>query len=397
MNLIPERDLDGLRVLVFCDYYSPQSTGGAERAAREVNVRLARRGAQVHVVSATGLAPYRDADIEVTALHAYDMSPYLKAQLAVSPAYLRRALAIARRFRPRVIYAHSLHFQGSIVAAQVARKLGLPLVTVAQVADLTHLRGATRAIGEAHERTAGRWIMSRSRAVIAVSDAVREHCVRRGAAPTKVVVVHNGVSHRRFPATDEPPGDALRILFVGRLIANKGPQVLLAAARILHERKVAFTLTFVGDGPLRRTIEQGSTGLPVLCIGASDHVSTWMQLSHVVVRPSYTEGLALTVLEAMASRRCVVASDIAANREIISHGETGLLHACGDAVALAGELETLSRLPIYRGALAERGHELSQRFTWDESANRHALVLRAVSDHAMAGSGGTALVTRTSP
>ena len=57
MNLIPERDLDGLRVLVFCDYYSPQSTGGAERAAREVNVRLARRGAQVHVVSATGLEP----------------------------------------------------------------------------------------------------------------------------------------------------------------------------------------------------------------------------------------------------------------------------------------------------------------------------------------------------
>lgn len=392
-----ERDLDGLRVLAFCDYYSPKSTGGAERVAREVNVRLARRGAQVHVVSAMESEPYRDADVDVSALRAFDMSPYLKAQLAVSPAYLRRALAIARRFRPSVIYAHSLHFHGSLVAAQVARKLGVPLVAVAHVADLTHLRGVTRTIGEAHERTAGRWILSRSRAVIAVSDAVRDHCIDRGAAPAKVVVVHNGVSHHRFPPTDEPADDVLRILFVGRLIANKGPQVLVSAARMLRERNVAFTVTFVGDGPLRSTIEQEARGLPVVCVGSSDDVSTWMQSSHVVVRPSFTEGHPLTVLEAMASRRCVVASDIAANREIVGHGETGLLHTCGDAASLADELETLSRLPIYRGALAERGNELSQRFTWTETATRHALVLRAVTDHAVVGRSMAETPTRTSP
>lgn len=394
---MPERDLDGLRVLVFCDYYSPESTGGAERVAREVNVRLARRGAQVHVVSAMDGAPYRDADVDVTALQAFDMSPYVKAQLVVSPAYLRRALAAARRFRPSVICAHSLHFHGSLVAAQVARKLHLPLVTVAHVADLGHLRGVTRTIGEAHERTAGRWIMSRSRAVVAVSDAVREHCIDRGAAPAKVVVVHNGVSHSRFPATDEPDDDTLRILCVGRLIANKGPQLLLSAARMLVERNVSFTVTFVGDGPLRSTIERQAVGLPVTCVGASDEVSRWMQSSHVVVRPSYTEGLPLTVLEAMASRRCVVASDIAANREIISHGETGLLHTCGDATSLADELQTLSRLPVYRGALAERGHEVAERFTWAEAAGRHALVLRAVIDQPLLGRSLAGTVTRTNP
>ncbi len=372
-------EIAGRRVLAFCDYYSPKSTGGAERVAREVCVRLARAGASVTVMSALDLPTYHDAGVEVLPLRAYDMSPYLKAQLAISPSYMRHAVTLARRVEPEVIYTQSLHFQGSLVAAQLARKLDVPLVTVAHVADLAHLRGIARTLGEAHERTAGRWIMSRSARMIAVSSAVREHCIDRGADGRKVTIVHNGVDHTLFPESDEPLGDNIHIVFVGRLIANKGPQLLIEAAELLHDRDVRFTMTFVGDGPLKRAIEARCAGLPVTCVGASEDVPSWLRSANIVVRPSYTEGMPLTILEAMASRRCVVASDIAANREIVHGGVTGSLHRCGDSRSLADEIEILSRRPAHRAALARAGFERARDYTWENTALGHARVLASVA------------------
>jgi glycosyltransferase involved in cell wall biosynthesis len=387
-----DADLDGMRVLAFCDYYSPLSTGGAERVAREVCLRLARRGAAVSVISAVDLAPYRDADVAVTSVRAYDLSPYVKAQLALSPGYLRQALALAERFRPTVITTHSLHFQGSVVAARVARRLGLGLVTVAHVADLAHLGGLTRPLGEAHERTIGKWIIGRSDRLVAVSGAVRDHCIERGADPARVDIAYNGVDHALFSPSDEPLVDRPHIVFVGRLIANKGPGLLVDAARLLHGRKLAFRVTFVGDGALRGAIERGAVGLPVRCVGASSDVASWMRDANVVVRPSFTEGLPLTVLEAMASRRCVVASDIAANREVVENGVTGLLHRVGDAHSLADALEQLLRRPDQRTALADAGEIRARRYTWDNTARGHARALlganatpRAFSPRVLAG------------
>ena len=73
----------------------------------------------------------------------------------------------------------------------------------------------------------------------------------------------------------------------------------------------------------------------------ADDVPALLSRSAIVVRPSLTEGRSLTILEAMASGACVVASDIVPNRELIRHGVTGILTPVGDRLLLA---EALGRL-----------------------------------------------------
>jgi glycosyltransferase involved in cell wall biosynthesis len=370
------RGLDGLRVLEFCDHYAAGSTGGSERVARQVNVRLTSMGARVTVLSAVHSEPFADDGIRVVPFPAVDLSRALSVQLSVAPTYHRAAATVAREWRPDVLYTHSLHFHGSIVAARLSRALGLPLVTVAHVGDVSALAPQARVLADVHEQTIGRFILRRSHTVVAVSQSVARHCARRGADPRAIVVAPNGVDHDRFAPAPEPGGPAT-VLFVGRLIDNKGPGVLLHAARILRRDGLAVRVLFAGDGPRRGELEREAQRHDDLAtfLGRRDDVPELLAQAHVVARPSLTEGMPLAVLEAMAAGRCVVVSDIAAHREIVDCGSTGLLHRTGDARDLAEKLRLVLTSPALRSRLATASYESSLAFTWDATALRHASAL----------------------
>jgi glycosyltransferase involved in cell wall biosynthesis len=371
--VIDER-LRGLRILAFCDYYGPGSIGGSERVAREIYARLARAGARVLVISGLEGVAYDDPGVEVAPFRTANLSGLVGAQLSVTPLMYLRAKRLARQFDPHVVSAQTFHFHGSLVASRVATRMSVPLVTVAHVAGLEHLRGVSRVLAEAHERTIGRVIIRRSTGVVAVSDAVRTHAIARGAPRLGVRVVHNGVDSDTFRPTPETNENPPNVLFVGRLIANKGPDVLLEAVRILCKRGIEFTATFVGDGPMLEQLRTSAIAesLPASFPGSSPDVASWMHEAAVVVRPSFTEGMPLTLLEAMASQRCVLASDIPANAELVDNGRTGLLHRPGDASHLADQLAELIDNPDLRARLAEAAHIESKAYSWDETARGHA-------------------------
>jgi glycosyltransferase involved in cell wall biosynthesis len=365
------------RVVVFCDHYGPSSTGGAERVAQAVNERLAPELDGLTVFTAQHAPAYADRGVAVERRNPVDLSRVLGAQLSVSFGYQRAASSFVARRRPAVICAHSLHFHSSVVATRVARRFAIPLVSVAHVGDLDHVRGVAGKLAALQEQSIGRWILRSSARVIAVSDAVRAHCLELGADERRVVVVPNGVDHHRFVVTDEPEPDPVQVLFVGRLIANKGVSVLVDAARLLRARDVRVRITFVGDGPMEQTLRRDTEHLPIDLVGRRDDVPSWIQKAHIVVRPSFSEGMPLAILEAMASRRCVVASDIPANRGLVEHGSNGLLHRVGDARSLAVAIERLAVDCVYRRALATEGHRTSLGFGWDRTAASYLEVIRA--------------------
>ena len=380
--------VDRLKVLEFCDYYGVGSKGGTERVAREVSRRLAGTGIDLAVVTALDGPAFADDGVPVHARPARDLSPLTGAQLSLARGYHRWALRLARTLAPDVIYAHSLHFQGSLVAARVSRRLRIPLVTVVHVADLRSLSGRSRVLGEAWERTLGRFILSSSRRVVAVSEATADHCRALGAA-VPMTVVPNGVDHDRFvPA---PPFAGLpTVTFVGRLIENKGPALLLAAADRLWAQGHRFRVVFVGDGPLRAPLERvaASSRGEVRFVGHRNDVHAWLRRSHVVARPSFTEGMPLTVLETMASARCAVVSDIAPHRELVDHLYDGILHRVGDVNDLADKLALVLADPELRDRVASSAAWTAREYTWDRTATGHHDALRSAVSERVASRAG---------
>ncbi len=114
-------------------------------------------------------------------------------------------------------------------------------------------------------------------------------------------------------------------------------------------------MVFVGDGPMRAGLEARARELGldrVTFTGQVAAVEDWLRRAEIVVRSSYSEGLALAVLEAMAAGRCNVVSDIAPNRELIEDGVTGLVFRCGDPADLAQALRRVILDPEERARLA---------------------------------------------
>ena len=110
-------------------------------------------------------------------------------------------------------------------------------------------------------------------------------------------------------------------------------------------------------------------------LGHIDDVSQIVGAADIVIRPSRTEGQSLVILEAMASGACVLASDIAANRELINPGTSGLLASPGDTRDLARKLQMLLTDGSLRKRLAAQGRKRSFQHSWEVCAHQTGLIL----------------------
>jgi len=208
------------------------------------------------------------------------------------------------------------------------------------------------------------------RRVIAVSREVRTRYARDVRVPErKLAVVPNGID---VPAIVRQPDPALR----AELVRGRPDYVILTPAR-LHEQKghadllVAATMvpgaTFVlaGDGPLRAELERQAVELKVadrcVFLGSRADVSDLLAAADLFVLPSLFEGLPVSVLEAMAAERPVVATAIGGTDEAVAHEVTGLLVPPRDPTALAGAIRRLQADPALARRLAAAGHERVRR------------------------------------
>ena len=160
------------------------------------------------------------------------------------------------------------------------------------------------------------------------------------------------------------------------MIQNKGPHILLEALHRLASERLDFTASFLGDGPMRRGLERKAKALrleqQVRFAGHVDDVARQLANADIFVRPSLTEGLPLAVLEAMAARVCVVASDIPGNRDLVRNELNGLLFKPYDSSSLADALRRALRSPLEARSLAEAGYETARSYSWENAARRTA-------------------------
>ena len=207
--------------------------------------------------------------------------------------------------------------------------------------------------------------------LIAVSQMVERKLEDEGRTTAPVRRIYNGVDLSRYEQQEAcctlpeeygmEPGSQL-VGVVARLEPEKGhPTLLEAWPRVLRAVPDAYLL-IVGEGSRREALEAQARELRiahrVVFTGRRDDVPAVTAALDVAVLPSYREAQGLSVLEAMALSRPVVASNVGGIPEMIEDGVTGLLVPPHDAETLAGAITRLLRDHPYADTLARAGHDL---------------------------------------
>ena len=161
-------------------------------------------------------------------------------------------------------------------------------------------------------------------------------------------------------ASTDADGPPWRMIFVGRLLKDKGVAELMEAHAVLRARGMAVELALCGDvdagNPKSFTCteaEEFGSADGCIWLGRRDDVLEQIAASHMLVLPTYREGLPRVLLEAGLTRRAVVATDVPGCREVVVDGESGVLCAPRDAMALAEAIQRVFEDEDLRGRLAE--------------------------------------------
>lgn len=213
----------------------------------------------------------------------------------------------------------------------------------------------------------------------------RDHFVQRNlvTADQTCVIRGSGVDVTRFIPQPEPAG-APRVLFVGRLLWQKGLADFVAAARLLRAQNVAARFTIVGYGeqgnpdsvPPETLAAWQAEGL-VDYLGQRDDMPQVYADAQVVCLPSWREGVPRALIEAAACGRPLVASDVPGCREIVQHELNGLLVPVRAPQPLAAALRRLLSDAALRQRMGAAGRELALREFALERVNAATLALYA--------------------
>jgi glycosyltransferase involved in cell wall biosynthesis len=217
----------------------------------------------------------------------------------------------------------------------------------------------------AAQRRWGSWLASVDRFVVP-SEFARRKLAAAGLPPERIVVKPNPVPDPGEPA---PPGRGA--VYVGRLSPEKGLALLLDAWRTLPG---APSLTIAGGGPDESRLRERARGIPgVSFLGevARDRVPQLFAGAAFAVAPSiWFEVFGVTVAEAMAAGRAVVASDIHGYKKVVQRNVTGLLVEPKDPDALCRAMAQLINDPALRERLGEAGARRATEFDWQHVAKQ---------------------------
>jgi glycosyltransferase involved in cell wall biosynthesis len=232
-----------------------------------------------------------------------------------------------------------------------------------------------------------RRFFQRADKVVALSDNWRRFVIDELGVPAdRVVEIANGVPAADPPAGPPPGGAVPRIAFFGVVGERKGTDVLLAALGLLQARGIAFEAVIGGNGEVAAAQAQAQAlglaeGVRFLGWVDSARVDQELRQADLLVLPSRAENQPVSILEAMARGRAVVATRIGAIPTQVSDGETGTLVAPGDAAGLADALAPLLGDPALCRRYGEAGlRRFEAHFSVRAAAERFAALYRELAE-----------------
>jgi phosphatidyl-myo-inositol alpha-mannosyltransferase len=367
--------------------YDLQRPGGVQSHVRQLAARLRQEGDQVVVVGAgpVGVVTEPEAVAEIGVGRGRGV-PFngAVAPVALGPLTARRTVRVLEQLGPDVVHVH----EPLVPMVGLAAAFGSAAPLVITFHAWSHNDRAYRLL-----RPLGRGLLARTAVAVAVSRAAADyHAAALGIDAGSLRIVPNGVDVAPFRraadalGAERPPGPP-RVVFVGRLEPRKGVLVLAQAFRELLGRQPDAALTVIGDGPQRRELAAALAGVPpgqVRLAGRvpSSALAQMLAEADVAVAPALGgESFGIVLLEAMAARTAVVASDLPGYRSVVTDGRDGVLVPPGDPSRLAAALARLLEAPQQRAALVSAGRETASAHDWSVVAAQ----LRSVYADALRG------------
>lgn len=276
-----------------------------------------------------------------------------------------------RQLRPDVVHAVTIKpvLYGGIAArlagvpAYVAAISGLGYVFTRHRRGFDYLRMAATVL----YRIA---LAHRNSRVIFQNDADRETLTRLGVvrAAQSVIVRGSGVDVQEFRVVPEPATGPKTVLCVARLLKDKGIYEFVDAARISQGRHPALRWRLAGSpdpgnpaSVMLAEVRQWHDEGVIEWVGERQDVPQLYQQAHIAVLASYREGMPKSLIEAAASGRAIVTTDVPGCRDTIQPGVSGLLVPPQDAAALATAVHTLAADDERRHAMGNAGRQLAER------------------------------------
>ena len=293
------------------------------------------------------------------------------------------AIRLVYKFKINFIHAHWIAPQG-LVAIAVKKSLfwkNLSVLVTAQGGDIYGIKYASYDYFK-------NWVCKNSDGATAVSKAVAAHM-----ESAKNLYVRSMGVDATYQFLPPKKNNRDHLLFVGRLVDKKGCNILLKAFEKVLKQHPSITLKIIGDGPEESSLKELCKTLDVCknveFMGAlpQDALAKWYQSAKIFIMPSIIadsgdqEGLGLVAAEAMACECPVIASNLAAVTDLISHNVDGWLINSNDSNALADAITKLIDDPGISNRLAKQARKtVLKKFDWTVVSEEYARIIMMITE-----------------
>ncbi|MDE0809031.1 MAG: glycosyltransferase family 4 protein [Alphaproteobacteria bacterium] len=368
-----------LAFLITEDWYFRQHFLALAIAARDV-------GYDIHVLCRTGERGSGAAEsIRMAGLSLHEI-PFARSGLnPIKDLSTRRRIAEAfRTLNPDIV--HNIALKPIIYGQAAARSVGIParvnfLPGFGHVFTSDSLK--TRLLRPLISFALSRALAGENIGLMVMNQDDRaEIAALAGVVASRVTVLPGtGVDLNRFEKTPEPDSP-LVVTYVGRFLRDKGLRELVEAGRLLDRRGANVKIRLVGApdpsnpasiGASEQAAWEKETFIEILP-WTDDVASVWRR-SHLAVLPSYREGFGMSLVEAAASGRALIATDVQGCREAVLDRRSGILVPPRDPVSLAGAIETLAFDPALRRRFAASARRDAEERLSSECINQQVLHL----------------------
>ncbi|MGE5541512.1 MAG: glycosyltransferase family 4 protein [Bacillota bacterium] len=385
-----------MNVLMLSWEYPPKSVGGLARHVWHLSRALSRKGVEVHVITVgdDSLGPRQvDMGVNVHRVTPYRLNPpeFVPWVLQLNAGLLERAIEVMNSGTGAdIIHCHD--WLAAFAGRALKHAYRLPLVATIHATE----HGRHQGIHNSWQRYIGDvewWLTYESWRVICCSKYMRGEIQSLFQVPEdKMAVIRNGVDPAEFSTISrERKREEFAhrseqvVFFVGRLVPEKGVQVLLDAVPEVRKVRPLTRFVIAGTGPsepwLKAKASQMGIAEYVKFTGYIDDAlrNSLYSWADVAVFPSTYEPFGLVALEGMAAGCPVVVSDCGGLSETVEHGIDGLKCRPGDAGSLASEVLHVLCDRAYGEYLKSNAHrKVASRYTWAGVADETLDVYREV-------------------
>ena len=281
---------------------------------------------------------------------------------------IAKFLSLIKKIKPEIVHAH-LYFAGRF-ATPLSKMMGVPcIIETGHIVE--NWRKGYKQIFLLLDIISCFFVDN----VIAVSNAVKDYFIRYKKVPSKKIsVIHNWCELDKFnvdqydeqfqsqkKAAEKIPPDCMIISLIGRLDEQKGHKYLLAALPKVLKKYSNFIVLFIGDGNLKNELISLTKKMnitdKVRFLGFREDIPELISITDIIVLPSLYEGLPLTLIEASAMGKPIIASNVDGTPDIVQDGITGLLFEKEDSEQLAKNLLQLLNDSSYAANMGIKGKE----------------------------------------